>query len=96
MVTEKEITIKDISEFFFFIIGRSNIAANLPYAMPGTARSTKTGPPERAFSNLGFATVTRKIIYTYCLVRRWISRIINPSKVIYPRALGRGKITLVG
>jgi hypothetical protein len=45
MVTEKEITIKDISDFFFFIIGRSNIAANLPYAMPGTARSTKTGPP---------------------------------------------------
>lgn len=39
-------------------INMSNIAANLPYAMPGTARSTKTGPPERAFSNLGFATVT--------------------------------------
>ena len=39
-------------------INMSNIAANLPYAIPGTARSTKTGPPERAFSNLGFATVT--------------------------------------
>lgn len=39
-------------------INMSSIAANLPYGYPGTARSTKTGPPERALSNLGFATVT--------------------------------------